>query len=149
MMLFSNLFVLVSGQTFKNNSLKSYVLCFISLYGNHIANLLSENYEDIIISFGNGTKLVRLVTDNALNNIKAFQHLVISRFESYFEDGNNFDEISVPCADDDHENMFDITKTSFDNITADNDANITVGGKRWLETCLFNSTSMSEVLLID
>ena len=41
-MLSSNLFafLLLSGHGFINNSLKSYVLCFIPLYGSHTANLL-------------------------------------------------------------------------------------------------------------
>ncbi|CAF3794554.1 unnamed protein product [Rotaria sp. Silwood1] len=140
-MLSSNLFVLilVSGHGFINNSLKSYVLCFIPLYGSHTANLLLQNYENIISSFGIGTKLVRLVTDNATNNIKAFQHLIIPGFESYFEDeddldetgsdidqdaieNDDLDETSIAHADDNYTKMFDIAKTSFDNIAANNES---------------------------
>ncbi len=122
-MLFSNLFVLilVSGHGFINNSLKSYVLCFIPLQGSHTANLLLQNYENVISSFGIGTKSVRLVTDNASNNIKAFQHLITPGFENYFEDEDDLDEASVPCANDNYAKIFDIAKTSFDNITANNE----------------------------
>jgi hypothetical protein len=141
MMLFRNLFIfiLVSGHGFINNSLKSYVLCFLPLYGSHTANLLLQNYENVINSFGIETKLVRLVTDNASNNIKAFKNLIIPGFESYFEDEDDLDETGsdidqdaienddldetyVPRADDNYTKMFDIAKTSFDNITANNES---------------------------
>ena len=139
-MLSSNLFafLLLSGHEFINNSLKSYVLCFIPLYGSHTANLLLKNYENVISSFDIETKLVRLVTDNATNNIKAFHDLIIPGFESYFEDeddlgetssdidqdaieNDDLDEILVAHADDNNIKMFDIAKTSFDNIATNNE----------------------------
>ena len=85
-----------------------------------------------INTFGIQTKLVRLVTDNAANNIKAFQDLIIPGFEQYFEnevddddgeaasdidpdaiDDDDSDETSVPSSDIDHAKMMDIIKSSF------------------------------------
>ena len=93
-MLFSNLFAFfrVSGHGFINNSLKSYALCFIPLYGSYIANPLLQNYENAFNSFDIGTILVRLVTDNATNKIKVFQHLIIPGFKRYLENEDDLDE---------------------------------------------------------
>lgn len=51
------------------------------MYGSHSANVLLQTYENIINMFDIETKLVRLVTDNASNNLKAFQNLIIPGFE--------------------------------------------------------------------
>ncbi|CAF1494749.1 unnamed protein product [Adineta ricciae] len=81
-------------------------------------------------------KIVRLITDNASNNIKAFQDLIIPGFEEYFDNDNNdesssdvdldaaeeADKISTMCDDGNQENMIDIIKTSFDNIAASNES---------------------------
>ena len=71
--------------------MKSYVLSFLPLHGSHTANLLLQTYENIVSAFDIQTKLVRLVTDNASNNIKAFKNLIIPGFECYFdiEDDDN------------------------------------------------------------
>ena len=53
--------------------------------------MLLQTYENIVSGFEIQTKVVHLVTDNAANNIKAFQNLIIPGFEHYFdvEDDDN------------------------------------------------------------
>ena len=53
--------------------------------------MLLQTYENIVNGFEIQTKVVHLVTDNAANNIKAFQNLIIPGFEHYFdvEDDDN------------------------------------------------------------
>ena len=112
---------------------------YYTLYGTHTANLLLKNYENVISSFEIGTKLVRLLTDNATNNIKAFQHPTIPGFESHFENEDDLDETAsdidqdaienddlaetlIAHADDNNIKTFDIAKTSFDNIATNNES---------------------------
>ena len=70
---------------------KSYVLCFLPLYGSHNSEKLLEYYDLTINEFQIQNKLCRIVTDNASNNIKAFENLIIPGFESYFNDDNASD----------------------------------------------------------
>ncbi|CAF1524558.1 unnamed protein product, partial [Rotaria sordida] len=74
-----------------HNALKSYVLCFLPLHGSHMDNLLLQTYETVVNMFDIQAKLVRLVTENAANYIKAFENLIIPGFEHYFdiEDNDN------------------------------------------------------------
>ena len=53
--------------------------------------MLLQTYENIVNGFEIQTKVVHLVTDNAANNKKAFQNLIIPGFEHYFdvEDDDN------------------------------------------------------------
>mgnify|MGYP002474366779 CR=1 FL=1 len=112
------------------------MLYFVPLYGSHTANLLLHQYESVINALDINAKIVRLVTDNASNNIKAFQDLIIPGFEEYFENDNNddsssdidpdaaeeADEISTIFDDRNQENMIDSIKTSFDNIAGSNES---------------------------
>ncbi len=135
-----SILVFVVGHGFVGNTLKSYVLCFLPLHGSHTANLLLQTHESIIHSFDIQSKLVRLVTDNASNNIKAFENLIIPGFESYFEiEGEDNDEATSDIdldefADDDYDGITDsviddndpkimeMIKASFDNIGGNNEA---------------------------
>jgi hypothetical protein len=69
-------------------------------------------YDRVATTFSIGKKLVRLITDNASNNLSAFGDLVIPGFESYFvceddsEENDDIDEINLNvseghCPDDD------------------------------------------------
>ncbi|CAF1314804.1 unnamed protein product, partial [Rotaria sp. Silwood1] len=126
---------------FVDNELKSYVLCFLPLHGSHTANLLLETYENIVSMFNIQTKLVRLVTDNAANNIKAFETLIIPGFEHYFDiedddndengsdvdldgfsDDDDHDESAVPVININDSNMIELIKNSFDNVAANNES---------------------------
>ncbi|CAF1511795.1 unnamed protein product [Adineta ricciae] len=127
------------GHAFVGSQLKSYVLCFLPLYGSHTANLLLQTYENIVNSFDINGKLVRLVTDNASNNIKAYENLIIPGFESYFETedddndegGSDIDldgfldeeanEPDIPVDMKKDSNMIELIKNSFDNVTSSNE----------------------------
>ena len=61
---------------------KSYVLCFLPLYGSYNSEKLLEYYDLTINEFQIQNKLCRIVTDNASNNITAFKNLIIPEFES-------------------------------------------------------------------
>jgi hypothetical protein len=53
----SNYFLFL-GHAFVDNVLKSYVLCFLPLYGSHTANLLLHTYENVVSMFDIQSKLV-------------------------------------------------------------------------------------------
>ncbi|CAF1441196.1 unnamed protein product [Rotaria sordida] len=88
-------FFSITGHAIIDTEFKSYVLCFLPLQGSHTSQNLFEHYDLIINEFQIKNKLCRIVTDNASNNIKAFEDLIIPGFESYFSDydddndGNN------------------------------------------------------------
>lgn len=120
-------------------SLKSFVLCFLPFYGSHTANLLLQTYENVISSYGIHDKLVRLVTDNAANNLKAFQDLILPGFENYFEiededcegasdvDLDGFmeelpDEPIVLSISTDDASILTLIKDSFDNVALNNES---------------------------
>ncbi|CAF1080218.1 unnamed protein product [Adineta ricciae] len=58
----------------------------------HTGDNLRQQLEDTIAAFNIEDKLVRIVTDNASNNLKAFDELVIPGFEVYFEPEDDEDE---------------------------------------------------------
>ena len=58
-----------------------------------------KEYEAIISHYDIEDKVVRLVTDNASNNIKAFGSLIVPGFEPYFEKSPD----ESPDEDDDDE----------------------------------------------
>ncbi|CAF4468159.1 unnamed protein product, partial [Rotaria sp. Silwood2] len=86
------------------------------------------------------TILVRLVTDNASSNIKAFENLIIPGFANYFdvEDDDNDDEGSDVGLDDDNDNgseelivqnidkdetnITELIKNSFDNVATSSES---------------------------
>ena len=130
--------ILFPGHTFVQSQFKSYVLCFLPLYGSHTANLLLQTYENVIDSFEINQKLVRLVTDNASNNIKAYEGLILPGFESYFETedddidegGSDVDLDSIfddeayeptsQLAVNENSDMIELIKSSFDNVASSN-----------------------------
>lgn len=52
--------------------------------GKHSGENLLNEYERVSTAFSIGNKVVRLITDNASNNVAAFGRLIIPGFESYF-----------------------------------------------------------------
>ena len=71
--------------TFVHDDLKSYLLSFAPLKGHHTADVLLAEFEKVINYYHIEKKLVRLITDNASNNLKAFNDILLPGFESYFE----------------------------------------------------------------
>ncbi|CAF3334021.1 unnamed protein product [Rotaria sp. Silwood2] len=64
--------------------LKAHLLAFNPLSGSHTGENLFNEYDRVSTAFSIGNKVVRLITDNASNNLSAFGELVIPGFESYF-----------------------------------------------------------------
>ena len=89
--------------------------------GSHTSEKLLEYYDSIIHEFQIQDKLSRIVTDNASNNIKAFENLIIPGFEQYFtaENEDRIDDNTFNSNDDVHDetdNESDVnTFTSIDN----------------------------------
>lgn len=109
------------------------------MYRSHTGNLLLHTYENVVGMFDIQSKLVRLVTDNAANNIKAFENLIIPGFEDYFSEDDDNDEKgsdidldnfidddgdeSVSTVIDNNDlHMIELIKNSFDNVTANNES---------------------------
>jgi hypothetical protein len=65
------------GHAIINSELKSYVMSFQPIFGNHRACLLLETYETCINDLNIQSKLMRLITDSCSNNIAAFGTLII------------------------------------------------------------------------
>ncbi|CAF2895039.1 unnamed protein product [Rotaria sp. Silwood2] len=102
-------FFSITGHAIINMEFKSYVLCFLPLHGSHNSEKLLEYYNLTINEYQIQNKLCRIVTDNASNNIKAFEDLIIPGFESYFNDDN------APDSDDSGSDQSD--NDSYDNAT--------------------------------
>lgn len=115
------------------------MFCFLPLNGSHTSEKLFEYCDLIINEFQIHNKLCRIVTDNASNNIKAFENLIIPGFESYFldEDGNKNDNNLSDMDDSDSDEIgedlddkaasidmsskqetLNIVKDSFDNVAS-------------------------------
>ncbi|CAF1346971.1 unnamed protein product, partial [Didymodactylos carnosus] len=58
----------------------------------HTADILLAEFEKVMNQYHIEKKLVRLITDNAANNIKAFSGIVLPGFETYFEDDDRVDD---------------------------------------------------------
>ncbi|CAF1254367.1 unnamed protein product [Didymodactylos carnosus] len=67
---------------------KSYLLSFLPLAGRHTGENLISEFEKILQFYSIQKKLVKLVTDNASNMIKAFDKLILPGFEEYFKEEN-------------------------------------------------------------
>lgn len=81
----------------------------MSVLGQHTGDNLRRHLEDTTAAFNIADKVVRIVTDNASNNLKAFDLLVIPGFEVYFEpeddEDDEEDEESEECEEQDGETI--------------------------------------------
>ena len=74
-----------------------------------------KEYEEITERYGIEQKVVRVITDNASNNIKAFGSLVVPGFEPYFEESadeqDEEDEIAgeMDTSSDDLDDLCDLS----------------------------------------
>ncbi|CAF1208484.1 unnamed protein product [Didymodactylos carnosus] len=122
-------FYAVTGHSIIDCVFKSYVLSFLPLTGSHTDKALLNEFEKIISSDYNiENKLVRLVTDNAANNVKAFKSLIVPGFEHYFEGDEDDDDDDDRIDDDDSEtdenNLNGNTKNIFNTLANDNSVNL-------------------------
>ena len=64
------------------------------IIGSHTGDNLLAEYEHVTTTFNIQTKVIRLITDNASNNLSAFSQLILPGFELYFEqeDGDDSEE---------------------------------------------------------
>jgi hypothetical protein len=124
---------------------KSYVLCFLPLNGSHTGEKVLEYYELIINEFQIQNKLSRIITDNASNNIKAFENLIIPGFESYFSDcDEDYNDINSSDIDD---NDLDQSGDNFHNNTATSISMSTQETLNILKDSFDNLASKSELRL--
>ncbi|CAF4557278.1 unnamed protein product, partial [Didymodactylos carnosus] len=71
----------------------------------HTGDNLRRQLEDATATFNIEEKVVRIVTDKASNNLKAFEQLVIPGFEVYFEAEDDDDETdAADCEGNDEQN---------------------------------------------
>ncbi|CAF0994470.1 unnamed protein product [Didymodactylos carnosus] len=121
-------FYAVTGHSIIDCVFKSYVLSFLSLTGSHTGEALLNEFEKIISSDYNiENKLVRLVTDNAANNVKAFKSLIVPSLEHYFEgdeDDDDDDRIDEDDSETDENNLNDNIQNIFNTLANDNSVNL-------------------------
>ncbi|CAF1325542.1 unnamed protein product [Rotaria sp. Silwood1] len=65
---------------------KSFLLSFEQLEGKHTSEKFSAEFDRIIQLYNLNGKIVRLITDNASNNLAAFDDIVLPGFEDYFDE---------------------------------------------------------------
>ncbi|CAF4150410.1 unnamed protein product [Rotaria magnacalcarata] len=137
-------FFSITGHAIINMEFKSYVLCFLPLYGSHNSEKLLEYYDLTINEFQIQNKLCRIVTDNASNNIKAFENLIIPGFESYFDDDNapdSNDSGSDQSGDDSYDNaMTDVMSSMNKTLNVIEDSFDTLASKNGLRLPCFAHT---------
>jgi uncharacterized protein YaaR (DUF327 family) len=65
---------------------RSFLLSFERLEGKHTGDKLSAGFDRVIQLYNLNDKIVRLITDNASNNLAAFDDIVLPGFEDYFNE---------------------------------------------------------------
>ncbi|CAF2241087.1 unnamed protein product, partial [Rotaria magnacalcarata] len=106
----------ITLHTFVGDVLKSDLSSFAPLKGHHTADVLLTEFEKVINYYHIEKKLVRLITDNASNNLTAFNHILLPGFESYFEN----DEYDNEEYDNEE---YDLTEHENDDCEAISDDN--------------------------
>ena len=116
----------ITMHTFVDSQLKSYLLSLTPLKDRHTAEALLSEFERVIDYYHIEKKLVRLITDDAANNIKAFDEISLPGFDVYFKndnlnnDNNNFlqikDDNSYEKDDDNINDDIELTPLADDII---------------------------------
>ena len=75
----------ITLHTIIDDEYKSYLLSFERLYGKHSGGKLAAEFDRVIQLYDLNDKIVRLVTDNASNNLAAFDNIILPGFEDYFD----------------------------------------------------------------
>ncbi|CAF5059395.1 unnamed protein product, partial [Rotaria magnacalcarata] len=86
----------------QTGQLRAHLLAFNHISGSHTGENLFMEYDRVSTSFSIGGKIVRLITDNASNNLSAFGELVIPGHRPNDDDiQNSFDKqeelLRLPC----------------------------------------------------
>jgi hypothetical protein len=76
----------ITLHTIINDEYKSYLLSFERLHGKHSGEKLAAEFDRVIQLYDLNDKIVRLITDNASNNLAAFDDIVLPGFEDYFNE---------------------------------------------------------------
>jgi hypothetical protein len=69
-----------------NDKYRSFLLSFEPLEGHHTGDKLSAEFDRVIQLYNLNDKIVRLITDNASNNLAAFDDIILPGFEHYFNE---------------------------------------------------------------
>jgi hypothetical protein len=65
---------------------RSFLLSFEPLEGHHTGDKLAAEFDRVIQLYNLNDKIVRLITDNASNNLAAFDNIILPGFEDYFNE---------------------------------------------------------------
>ncbi|CAF1635794.1 unnamed protein product [Adineta steineri] len=76
----------ITLHTIINDIYKSFLISFERLEGTHSADKIAAEFDRVIQLYNLKDKVVRLITDNASNNLAAFDNIILPGFEEYFED---------------------------------------------------------------
>lgn len=76
----------ITLHTIIDDEYKSFLLSFETLEGRHTGDRLAAEFDRVIQLFNLNDKVVRLITDNASNNLAAFDDIILPGFEDYFDD---------------------------------------------------------------
>lgn len=76
----------VTLHTIINDELKSFLLSLDKIDGKNTSEKLATEFDRIIQLYDLKEKIVRLITDNASNNLAAFDKIILPGFEDYFDE---------------------------------------------------------------
>ncbi|CAF5151388.1 unnamed protein product, partial [Rotaria magnacalcarata] len=74
----------VTLHTIIDDKYKTCLLSFERLEGKHTSDKLAAEFDRIIQLYSLKDKIVRLITDNASNNLAAFDNIILPGFDDYF-----------------------------------------------------------------
>jgi hypothetical protein len=94
----------VTMHTVIDDKFRSFLLSFERLEGKHSADKLASEFDRVIQLYGLEKKLVRIVTDNASNNLAAFDEMILPGFDEYFNDIDEIDDEKPDHSDEDVDN---------------------------------------------
>ena len=92
----------ITLHTVIDDKYKSFLLSFEQLQGKHSADKLAAEFDRVIQLYNLNEKIVRLITDNASNNLAAFNDIILPGFEDYFNEMID-DESEIVRSDEDVE----------------------------------------------
>ncbi|CAF5103963.1 unnamed protein product [Rotaria magnacalcarata] len=75
----------VTLHTIIDDKYKTCLLSFERLEGKHTSDKLAAEFDRIIQLYSLKDKIVRLITDNASNNLAAFDNIILPGFDDYFD----------------------------------------------------------------